>query len=180
MAAALASSSPAQAECIRSQNVMVDRGTSPAGVPWVIRAGIRNSGSCPQRPAFAHSFRLGDRDDRYSGWSGLSGLSNGHISRRYPINAHDFRKADPYEGSFSGFVGGRVVRLVARMSTGEFVTIRPAKAPRRLRERYWWLRDPRFFFTFHPVDRVVRVVSLYGRRGNLIYRVGNDGTGMFY
>jgi hypothetical protein len=166
----------ASAFCHRAQHALIDHGTSPGGVPWVIKAGIRNGINCDQSPELVTDFNLGKPEDPYWSWESVGGI---HISEQFPIDAQAVQEADPYEGFLSGYLGGKVATLVARMSTGESVTIHPERPRPKLRKRYFWLRDIRFFFYFHPTDRVATVVTLYDAKGRVIYKVNSDG-GLFY
>jgi hypothetical protein len=157
----------APAECVRPQHALIERGISPAGVPWRFKAGVSNNPTCNQSPLLSVDFRLGNPD---IGYMESSSSGSAHISPSFPIDATDDPLADLYEAAMYGQTGGIIARLDLQMSNGETVTVRPNWAPLRLRRRYSWLRDVRFFAFFHPVNQLVMTASLYSKDGRLIYR----------
>jgi hypothetical protein len=60
--------------------------------------------------------------------------------------------------------------IVLTTNKGSHVTIHPKLPPRRLRKRFIWLRNMRYFIRYYPPGQHVRVARLFNSQGDLLYK----------
>jgi hypothetical protein len=159
--------------CVEAKKVEVASGRSPGRAPWRIDAAVESRDGCD-----GSTLRLGysfDLTGRKGGWSvALAIPSNGHLDSDYTLTAQD-QTADN-ERVFSGLVGARTRKIVAILSSGKRLVIRPPAVAKRLRTQNAWLRGIRTFMRFYPAGQKVRVAKLFDKDGKLIAsRRGLDG-----
>jgi len=75
-----------------------------------------------------------------------------------------------HESDISGLTARRVFTLVAVMNDGRPLRFHPSLAPRRLRQRFSWLHDLRFFDRFYATDRRPRILKAYDGHGHLLLK----------
>lgn len=165
---------PASRPSRPSRWVRVARGKSIHGVPWRIQA-RRVPATAGQRRALEVHFSIGKGNNGSGYFKGLS-LP---LRRSFVLSANVGTEIDPYpEGDLSGVARPLVRKIVARMSDGTALTIRPRLAPKRLRKRYPWSRSLRYFDAFFPAGlKPLRVVA-YDRKGRRLAG-GKNRRGVF-
>lgn len=159
--------------CVEAKKVEIASGRSPSRAPWRIDSSVESRDGCDGATLrLEYSF---DLTGRKGGWSAALAIpSNGHLDSDYTLTAQD-QTADN-ERVFSGLVGARTRKIVAMLSSGKRLVIRPPAVPKRLRTQNAWLRGIRTFMRFYPAGQKVRVAKLFDKDGKLIAsRRGLDG-----
>lgn len=151
--------------CMDRQQHLVAKGESPTGSPWTATASISNNGSCNAWLVGMEFVPFGAPAGR---WKGAWGIPAGsHLPDRFTIGALD--EGSGSERSFSGVAGARVRSIAVTTSTGEHFTIHPKLPPPKLRKRFVWLRNMRYFIRYYPVGQHVKIAKLLNSRGEVIY-----------
>lgn len=167
--------SPAAAGCIERHSVPIASGSSPSGLPWKVEATIGNNGDCREW-LFGMDFEVPGIG--YWGWA--TGIpAGGHLPETFMISASDRLQEDGSWRAFMGTVGGKVTRLVARLSSGKRIAIRPRLVPAQLRTHIAWLENTRYFIQYYPPTGFVTSISLFSASGRLLYRASNSADGEF-
>lgn len=165
---------PAASEgCIASDKQLIAKGQGPTGRQWTVSAEVRNNGGCDSWLLGVQFLPLGI----YPGsWKGAWAIpADGHLPPGFRIGARD--DAQRQGRAFSGVVGERVHSIVLTMSTGEHLKIRPKLPAKQLRSRFVWLQGMRYFVSFYPSGRRVRLADLFDSRGKIVGTIrGHEGA----
>ncbi len=86
------------------------------------------------------------------------------------MEASDHLQEDGSERVFSGTVGGNVAKVIATLSNGKHLAIRPKSPSAQLRRHVVWLRNVRYFVQYYLPEGFVTTVSLLSPSGQLLYR----------
>lgn len=158
--------------CGEVNGPVVARGTSPGGLRWQINARYV-AHSTEDKPYLVVDFTTGDPQD--GGGYGLA------VPFKYSgVDAAADGDLEQYsEGVLSGIADRRVVKLKMKMGNGRVLTVEPALAPARLRQRFFWLRRVRFFFSFFPVSGKPRLLTAFDPDGHMLGR-GKVQHGHFF
>jgi hypothetical protein len=161
----------AVAGCIERHSVPIAKGTSPSGETWTVEGSIGNNGGCGEW-LFGMDFDL----PKVSNWTWGTGIpAGGHLTQTFKLDASDFLQEDGTTRVFSGTAGGAVARIVATLSDGEHISIKPRSPSAKLRRAVAWLRNVRYFVRYYPPDGFVTSVSLLDSSGQLVYRTSGAG-----
>jgi hypothetical protein len=131
----------------------------------MVRAGVRNNSDC-QHWLLSVGFNPAGSPPgswRY-GWGIPAG---GHLPDRFTISARD--EGEGAERVVGGTVGARVRSIELLMSKGPRVKIHPLLPAQKLRKRFIWLRNMRYFLRFYPTGRYVKSVRLLDKFGKTIF-----------
>lgn len=151
--------------CGEYRGPIVARGESAHGVPWMIRA-ARERSARPVRRYINVSFSIQGAFD--VGWSTTMRLPR---PGWFVLHGTFGEEVDQYpESDFSGVAEWRVAGVEMTMSDGSIVVMQPVFAPKRLRERFPWLRGLRFFDQFFRTGIWPEVVTAFNRGGAVIAR----------
>jgi len=168
------SASPKEAsgsgKCVQPQKKLVDSGENPSGDPWTITATIRENGSCGSWLFGSRFVPSGTARGSFAFEWGIP--AGGHLSDRFTIGARDEMASSGRV--FGGTVSGRVTRIVARMSSGEPLTIRPKLPAQKLRDKFVWLRNVRYAMRFYPAGSHATKVTLYSADGKVVEQLGSQ------
>jgi hypothetical protein len=161
----------AAAGCIKRHSVPIASGSSPSAETWTVEGTIGNNGACREW-FFGMEFNL----PKAVSWGWGTGIpAGGHLSRDFNIDASDDLLEDGSYRVFSGSVAGDVAKLVATLSSGKRLVIRPKSVPAPLRRHVAWLRNVRYFVQYYLPTGFVSSVSLLSASGQLLYRTsGSD------
>lgn len=171
-AAFLALVPAAAAGCINRHSVPIARGISPSGETWTVEGTIGNNGNCREW-LFDMEFAL----PRAGNWGWGTGIpAGGHLAQTFKIDASDFLQEDGTSRVFSGTVGGAVASIVATLSDGKHIKIKPRSPSAKLRRTVIWLRNVRYFVQYYPPEGLVTSVSLLASSGQLLYRTSGEGS----
>ena len=170
---------PTSGTCIHHQRHLIAKGRTSEEKPWTVMATIRNNGSCNYWLLGMEFFPSGT----YAGsWRGAWGIpAGGHLPQSFTISAQD--ESEGSKRAFSGVVSARVKAVVLTMSNNARFTIHPKLPPLRLRERFVWLRNMRYFMYLYPAGKNVKTVTLLSGCGKVIEKLsglegGFEGSGV--
>jgi hypothetical protein len=151
--------------CIHRQQHLIANGRSPSGKHWTVTATIRNDGSCD---AWFFGMGFAPSGTSAGSWSGGWRIpAGGHLSTNFTIGAQD--EAEGPERAFSGTAGVTVKTVVLTTSNGKRLRFHPKLPSERLRKRFVWLRNVRYFLRYYPTGQHVKTAMLLNSRGALIY-----------
>ena len=176
----LAPASASADSCLRSSpELVLQRGHSPFGVPWIATAKRHRNHGC-QSALLEVSFILTPRGRDPIEWGGGSPLSPaGHLGSGFKITAAAAPHATTREGELVGYVTARAREINVLFVDGARRTIK-ARLPRRaLRRQHEWLGNLRYFVMFFSPRMDVRAVVLKDDDGNAFYRAPNFGGSIF-
>jgi hypothetical protein len=159
--------------CIDSDRQLIATGQGPTGRQWTVTGDVRNNDGCDSWLLGMQFLPLGI----YPGsWEGAWAIpADGHLPPGFRIGARD--DAHRQGRAFSGVVGERVHSIVLTMSTGEHLKIRPKLPMEQLRNRFVWLQGMRYFVSFYPSGRRVRLAELFNSSGELVGTIrGQEGA----
>ena len=159
--------------CVQSQRQLIAQGHSPAGKPWTVTGTIRNDGSCG---AWLFGVDFVPYGTRAGSWSSAWRIrAGGHTSDSFVVTAQDEVKDS--ERAFSGVSGARIRTVEVITSSGEHLMIHPKLPPNRLRKRFVWLRNVRYFMRYYPTGQHAKVTKFFDSHGKLIDTVrGEEGA----
>lgn len=162
----------ASGTCVKSQRQLIARGHSPAGAPWTVTGTIRNTGGCKY---WLFGMEFVPAGKSAGSWRGAWAIPpRSRLSDRFTIGAWD--EFEESERAFSGVSGARIRTVVVTTSNGERLTIHPKLPPDRLRRRFVWLRNVRYFMRYYPTGQHAKVARLFDSHGKLIHTVqGQEG-----
>jgi len=157
---------PASAQCIERHQVTIASGSSPDGEAWSVEGTIGNNGSCREW-LFGMDFNF---VTTFS-WGWGTGIpAGGHLSGKSWLESSDDLQENGSHRIFSGSVAGQVARVVATLSNGKRLKVKPKSVPPRLRHVVW-LKNVRYFVEYYPPTGFVTSVSLFSPSGKLLRRV---------
>jgi hypothetical protein len=154
-------------ECIPYQKVGLDHGEHQ-GIPWRISASIEKierKGRCPYwflKVKFSPKGLA--RGSWIEGWSVPVG---GHLPLDATIDAYEAEDGR----SLGGVVGAQVRSVVLEMSGGRTIVVHPKDPREILLQRFVWLRNLRFFFSFQPAGEHVTGAKLLNGKGKVIHTI---------
>lgn len=149
--------------CTNHLRVPVERGEHK-GQSWSVIASIENDQDCG---AWLLKMRFLPQNVMPGSWEGGWEIpSGGHLPDWATISARD--EATGEDRVISGVVGMRVRTVVFRTRSGHRVVVHPKAPKARLRKRFGWLRNLRYFLRFYPKGDPVRTAKLLDGRGKII------------
>ncbi len=166
LAGALLLTSGAAARCIKRHHVQVATGTGPSGWGWTVDASIGDNGSCDDW-LFGVEFEL----QGATSWGTSTGIpAGGHPGRGYTMDAADNLLEDGSYRVFSGVANAEAAKILATLSDGKRLTIRPKSPPRSLIRKNSWLRGVRYFVDYYRPEGLVTQVAVFDASGVLLHR----------
>jgi hypothetical protein len=88
-------------------------------------------------------------------WGWGTGIpAGGHLSQRFTMDVADHLQEDGAWRVFSGSVGGDLAKVMATLSNGKRLSIKPRSVQASLRRKVVWLRNVRYFVQYYPADRL--------------------------
>lgn len=107
------------------------------------------------------------------GWS--TGIpAGGYLASSFNIDASDDLQEDGAWRVLSGSVAGDVAKVMATLSNGKRLIIKPRSAPASLRRKVAWLKNVRYFVQYYPPTGFVTSASLFSTSGQLLYRTSGS------
>lgn len=160
------------AGCIKRHTVPIASGPSPSGGTWTVTGSIGNNGSCREW-LFGMDFALPGA----ANWGWGTGIpAGGHLAENFTIEASDDLQEDDLQRVLSGTVAGDVAKVVATLSNGKRLTVKPRFAPAQLRQHIVWLKNVRYFVQYYLPGGFVTSVALFSASGQLLHRAtGPEG-----
>jgi len=156
----------AQGSCIERHGILLEKGTSPSGLPWSVEGTIGNNGSCRDW-LFGMEFEI--EGAAYWGW-GTGIPAGGHLRRGFGIEASDDLLEDGSDRVVSGTVNGEVAKVQFTLSNNKHLVVRPKAPAKRLRQKVVWLRNVRYFVDYYHPDGFVTGVATFDASGRMLYR----------
>lgn len=157
--------------CGELNGPVVARGISPHGIRWQINASYLPH-STEDKPYLNVDFTMDAIPYGGYGMSVPLSFSGGFAHAESQIERSS-------EGDLSGIADRRVVELKMKMGNGKVLTVEPALAPARLRKRFFWLREVRFFDFFFRAPGKPRLLTAFDRDGHMLGR-GKIHQGFFF
>jgi hypothetical protein len=141
-------------------------GPIPGGGRWSATGDVRSNGGCSNWLLGVNFFPYGTAP---GSWRKAWDIpADGHLPYDFTIGAQD--EASKSLRAFSGIVGVRVKRIKLRLRPdGRTIMIHPRLPSSKLRQRFSWLRNFRFFVRFLPSSNPVGMAKLIDSRGQVIF-----------
>lgn len=148
------------------QRVEFAHGLSPTGEEWRASASVKNNGSCRQW-LFGVDFSI---PGAYN-WGSATGIPvGGHTYRYYTISGFNFPTEEGGVGVLGGYVGREVATIKLTLSDGRGLELHPRFPPKKLRDKFVWMRSFRYFLRYYSGEAYVGAFRLFNRAGTLLYR----------
>jgi hypothetical protein len=166
----------AAAACTKTRKVQIATGPSPGGSPWLVSAKKSSNGGRCDGWLFQVQFLL----PNVISYSAAATIPvGGHTPKHFTISGLDGVGPDGLERVFSGYTGRDVASIAATLANGTQIELSPTYPPRRLRERYVWMRSFRYFVYYYSAASGVKKIALLSSGGRVLHRAKVEPGGTF-
>lgn len=163
----------AESSCVKTQQLVLERGHNRSGEHWKVAAGVRANPGCA---TWLLSLEVAPSGTRRGTWRwGQAIQPNGSLPADFGIAAGD--EVASIGRAFSGMTSGqtRSVRLHTR--EGRTIVFYPKRPTIAMRRGHKWLRNVKYFVRFYPRGEHVRVAEGYDAGHTRLFKVtGSEGA----